>query len=144
MKTIIEKYLLHLFSVYRIKCFWEIYKQECCLEIFCTNCFQCRELIYPKTVLIYPKNVLYFGFDAIEKQSIINFSRYRVMSQQLLVIPRSPFFIHLYTVFCLYTVSQNRRSTSSNFPVFHISGGISSWQAAFHLLILSVLWWVLL
>ena len=43
-------------------------------------------------------------------------------------------FVHFSLVFCLYIALHNQRSTSSNFLVFHISGGISSGPAAFLLL----------
>ena len=35
-------------------------------------------------------------------------------------------FVHLWIIFHLYTALQNRRSMSSNSPVFHSFGGISS------------------
>ena len=66
-----------------------------------------------------------------------------VMPRLFLAIPRSPFlgkgrmkpFVHLFIVFWLYTALLNRSSKSLNLLVFHISGVISSWPAAFHFLI---------
>ena len=77
--------LLHLPTVYRIKCLGEVYKQLFCLEIFCMNSFDdsvdCQNLwcgsISLKSILIFPKNFLNSRFDNVEKQSIINFSSYR-------------------------------------------------------------------
>ena len=66
-----------------------------------------------------------------------------VIPRQFLANPRSPFlgngrmqpFIPLSIGFWLYTVLQCRSSMSSNFLVFHTSGGISSIPAAFLFLI---------
>ena len=65
------------------------------------------------------------------------------MSQQFLVIPRSPFlgewrkqpFVHFSIVFCLGTALQNWGSKSPNFLVFHPFRGILLKPAAFPLLI---------
>ena len=51
-------------------------------------------LISPKTILVFPKNFLYFRFDKIEKQSIINLTSYKsknYISVVFLMILRSPF-----------------------------------------------------
>ena len=44
-------------------------------------------------------------------------------------------FVHFSIMFSLYMVLQNRNSKSSNFLIFHISGGISSRPASFSFLI---------
>ena len=52
-------------------------------------------------------------------------------------------YVHLSIVFWLYTVLQYRSSRSSNFLVFHTSGGISLSPAAFLFLIFFVLYQIL-
>ena len=68
---------------------------------FCTNSFNelldriwCCGSISLKPVLIFPKNFLHFWFDAIEKQSIKNFSRYRRKSYASIVLDDSVVTFH--------------------------------------------------
>ena len=152
-ETMRNKYLFHFSSMYGIKCFEDIYKQECRLDIFwmnsydsmdCQNLWSCG-LVSPKTILILSKNFLHIWFDTIEKQGIINLIC-QGKSYASIVIGHSEvtfleegenvaFFFHLSIAFWLYTVLQYRSSMSSNFLVFHTFGYIFSKPADFLFLI---------
>ena len=139
------------FYVYGIKCIGEIFKHFCYFEIFCPNSFydsiDCQNLWYgsicQKTVLIFLNNFLNFRFDTVEKQSIIYLISNRIKNYASIVLGDSEIilvggregrmqpFVQLSIVFCLYAALQNRRSKSSNFIIFHTSGGNSSRPAAF-------------
>ena len=66
----------------------KIYKQQCCLKIFCTYSFKdfnCQNLrFFWNPSWFFSKNLLHFRLDIIEKQGIINLSCF--------VISRLPFF----------------------------------------------------
>ena len=90
-------------------------------------------------------NFLNLRFNAIEKQSIINLSCYRSKSFASVVLGDSMVtFLRegedailcpsLYCVLVIYGIAK-RSSKSSNFLIFHTSGGILSRPAAFLLLI---------
>ena len=81
------------------------------------------------------KNFLNFWFNTVELQSIINLSRHGskgYATVEVLAIPMAPFlgkgwmqlFVHLSIVLWLYMALRYWSSKSSNFLVFHTSGGI--------------------
>ena len=111
------------------------------LNIFYINSFndstdcknlRCHGSFSPKTILIF------LSFSAITKHSIIHLDCYRSKSYTSVMIPKSNFLrkerISI-SLFSLYTVLQNQNNKSSNFWVFHTSGGILSRPAAFLFLI---------
>ena len=156
-ETIYSEYLLNLSSMYGINCLGEIYKQKCCLKIFCTfffndsidceNMWDCT-LISQKAILIFPENFFHFRSAIIEKQSIIN-NCYSSKSSASVVLSDSKvtllgkrfhlFFFHFSFMFCLYTMLHNLRSMLKNFFVFHTSESILSRPTVFLQLIFQVL-----
>ena len=106
----------------------------------------CCGLVSLKTILILSKNFLNFRFNAVELESFINHGSYGSKGYTLVVLGnfevtilrerKDATFFHLSILFWLYMTLQYQRCKSSNFFVFHTSGGISSRPAVFLLLIL--------
>ena len=115
-------YMLQLSSMYGIKCLGEIYRQWCCLEIFCTyslddltdsqNQWSCLSIFLKE----FSRFQIRYHWEEPASTSI------KVKHQLFLVIPGSPFlerrmklFVYFSIVFCLLTVSDTYRSKSSIF-----------------------------
>ena len=106
-----------LASVYGVKYLVEIYKQVCCLKIFCkysfndlTNSHKLRSywLISPKAVQIFPVNFLDFWSHTTEKQDIINLNSYSSKSYA---------FVEFWWFQGRISFGKGRRSLSSISPV---------------------------
>ena len=144
-----QKYLLHLLSVYEIKCLGETFKQLYFFEILCTDSFadstELESVVwinFSENCFDFPKYFLNFRFDTLEKQSIIHLGRNRRKSYASVVLGDSNFLREgegaafcssFYCIFFMYGVAKSKKS--SNFLVFHTSERILSWPAIFLLLI---------
>ena len=132
-ETICQLYFPHLSSVYGIKYLGGINEVQCCLEIHLHVLLSIIRRIVKIYIVVY---FLDFKQVTIDKQAIINLSSYSSNNYESVVLNDSEVtFLGKgeYGTFCPFlscVLLQNRRIMSSNFLVFHISGGILLTPAA--------------